>query len=715
MYIAHKSKEGAEQPLKEHLANVANLSGEFAKAFGAEEHARRNGLLHDKGKYGERAQKRQRDPEHTQKVPHAYAGAQAAIGEKDMIGAFAIAGHHGGLMDRIQLMNGKLRQSPEDCSAFDKENQFQHGLLQPSWLQFAIDRRMTEAQKTVQMAACSMYTRMLFSCLVDADYLDTEAFLQGGTVHRGCGEPMEALLAKMQNKTASWFPPKGEINEKRCEILTTCAKAGDGPQGLYTLTVPTGGGKTASSLMFGLRHAVRHHLKRIIYVIPYTSIIEQNAAKFAEWLGEENVLQHHANVNDEDAGDDEVDTDLKLRKKLATENWDAPIVVTTAVQFFESLYAAKTSRCRKLHSIAGSVVIFDEAQMLPMPYLRPCVFAIAELVRHYGATAVLCTATQPALDKLFKEYAPEMEITEIMEHREELYTFFKRVTFKQDGMMSEGALCEQLAREEQALCIVNTRKMAQRLYQGVKARGKACYHLSTLMTPTDRSNVLDEVRQRLKEGKPCIVISTSLIEAGVDVDFPTVWREKAGLDSILQAAGRCNREGKRSAEKSIVHVFEMEGQSVKTFSQQTAATKIALEEAGALDSLEAIRVYSEALIHSTGSYTDKKEILKNSAALNFKTVEKDMRLIETDTLTILIPTEDNEALLAEVRNGQYTRETLRKLQKDSVNVYRGHAERLMEAGKLEQYADFLVLADGDCYSRETGLTLEADPGAALFG
>ncbi len=707
MYIAHKSENGAEQPLKEHLENVARLSSEFARAFGAAEHARRNGLLHDKGKYGERAQNRQRDPEHTQKVPHAYAGAQAAQKERDAFGAFAIAGHHGGLMDMIDLVKGKLRQSSEDCSAFDKEIQFQHGELQPSWLKMPKNEQ--------DRAVCSMYTRMLFSCLVDADYLDTEAFLQGDAVHRGCGEPMEALLAKMQNKTASWFPPKGEINEKRCEILTTCAKAGDGPQGLYTLTVPTGGGKTASSLMFGLRHAVQHHLNRMIYVIPYTSIIEQNAAKFAEWLGEENILQHHANVNDEDTGDDEVDTDLKLRKKLATENWDAPIVVTTAVQFFESLYAAKTSRCRKLHSIAGSVVIFDEAQMLPMPYLRPCVFAIAELVRHYGVTAVLCTATQPALDGLFKEYAPELKITEIMKDREGLYTFFKRVTFRQEGVLSEEALCEQLAKEEQALCIVNTRKMAQSIYQGVKARGKACYHLSTLMTPTDRSAVLNEVRQCLEEGKPCIVISTSLIEAGVDVDFPTVWREKAGLDSILQAAGRCNREGKRSAEKSMVHVFEMEGQSVKTFSQQIGATKIALEEAGALDSLEAIRMYSEALIHSTGDYIDKKEILKNSAALNFKTVEKDMRLIETDTLTIFIPTEDNVGLLAELRNGEYTRETLRKLQKDSVNVYRGHAERLMKAGKLEPYQDFLVLADDTCYSRETGLTLDADPGAALFG
>lgn len=353
--------------------------------------------------------------------------------------------------------------------------------------------------------------------------------------------------------------------------------------------------------------------------------------------------------------------------------------------------------------------------MLPLPYLRPCVFAIAELVRHYGVTAVLCTATQPALDSLFKEYAPELEITEMMEHREELYTFFKRVTFQQEGMLSEEALCEQLAKEKQALCVVNTRKTAQRIYQGLKAREKTCYHLSTLMTPTDRSNVLNEVRQRLKEGKPCVVVSTSLIEAGVDVDFPTVWREKAGLDSILQAAGRCNREGKRSAEKSIVHVFEVEGQRVKTFSQQTSATKIALEKVGALDSLEAIRVYSEALIHSTGDYIDKKEILKNSAALNFKTVEKDMRLIETDMLTIFIPTEDNEGLLSELKNGQYTRQTLRKLQKDSVNVYRGHAERLMEAGKLEQNEDFLVLADGDCYSRETGLALEADPGAALFG
>ena len=387
---------------------------------------------------------------------------------------------------------------------------------------------------------------------------------------------LEELLQKLQSHVAPWLKePKNELCAKRSDILRSCLQGGEREKGLYTLTVPTGGGKTVSSLAFALTHAVRHGMKRVVYVIPYTSIIEQNAKVFAEILGPENVLEHHSQTElADEKGDSE--TPEARRRRLACENWDAPVIVTTAVQFFESLYAAKTSRCRKLHNLAGSVVIFDEAQTLPVPFLKPCVSAIGELVRHYGVTAVLCTATQPELGRLFNELAPELSIREIAPEPDELFEFFRRVSFQREGQLSNEELAARLTETEQALCIVNTRKRAREVFQLLPEEGR--FHLSTLMTPQDRKRVLDAVRERLKERKPCRVVSTSLVEAGVDVDFPAVWREVAGLDSILQAAGRCNREGKRPAAESIVHIFHADGRIPRMLKLNVAAAESVLAD-----------------------------------------------------------------------------------------------------------------------------------------
>lgn len=708
MYIGHKREDGTIQPLRAHLTGVAQRAGAFAEAFGAGAHAYRTGLLHDVGKYAPDVQRRMADPEHVAKVNHTSAGALEARARRDLFATFAIAGHHGGLPDTGGRGDGpndgtlmvKLAHRPQDYSAWRAEVQPENAVALPSWL--GMDK-----------LAGSFYTRMLFSCLVDADFLDTEAFMRPDAPERGGGESMDALLAKLDTYVAPWFPAKNPLNERRCAILNRCRAMGAGPKGLYTLTVPTGGGKTVSSLAFALRHAAEHGCDRVIYVVPYTSIIEQNAATFAQILGEDNVLEHHSGVEyGEDSRDDAAALSA-VRKRLATENWDAPVVVTTAVQFFESLYAASTSRCRKLHSIANSVIVLDEAQMLPLDYLMPCVYAIAELVRHYGATAVLCTATQPALDGLFRQCAPELRITEIMEQPQALYEFFRRVTFQQEGELDGGALAQRLAQERQALCIVNTKKRAQDVFDSLPEDGR--FHLSTLMTPNDRSGVIRTIRARLAAGQVCRVVSTSLIEAGVDVDFPSVWRERAGLDSILQAAGRCNREGKRARTESVVHIFTTGDRPPRQFIKPLQATDYALQEESELDSLRAIELYSRCLIQQKGEFIDSRRILRSCEAFNFRTAEDDFRLIDSDTVPVYIPTAGNEALLDALRTGNFTAKTMRRLQKDSVNVYREQAQRLLGAGKVQQTEDgFLILTDADSYDPERGLCLCDAPGMDIF-
>lgn len=704
-FIGHKAEDGRVQSVLEHLTGTAERAGAFGEAFGAESHARRTGLMHDIGKYAVDVQRRMADPEHVGKVNHTSAGAiEVCERWRDLPATFAIAGHHGGLADKGSkgdtpsdgTLQGKLCYKPMDYSIYRHEVQPEEGDLMPGWL-------------GRDLKAASFYTRMLFSCLVDADFLDTEAFMQAGKVQREAGAPMATLLERLDEYVRPWFPGRTAINEKRCDILKRCRQAGEGPKGLYTLTVPTGGGKTVSSLGFALTHAVVNRCQRIIYVVPYMSIIEQNAAKFAEILGEENVLEHHSGVEYDEFGADDAAQTSQIGKRLATENWDAPVVVTTAVQFFESLYGCRTSKCRKLHNIANSVIILDEAQMMPLDFLMPCVWALAELVQHYGATAVLCTATQPALNGLFRQCASELAMREIMEHPAELYDFFRRVTFMQEGIMEVHALSDRLTEAHQVLCVVNTRKRAQAIFESLPGEGR--FHLSTLLTPEDRRRTIARIRRRLADGEVCRVVSTSLIEAGVDVDFPTVWREEAGLDSILQAAGRCNREGKRSRQESIVHVFCTE----KLHNKQVDAMRFALESCPEMDSPEAIRLYFLSLLQAKGEMIDKRGILRECEAFNFRTVAEKFRIIEDNTVTVYIPNEENGDLLDSLREGCYDRHTIRRLQRDGVSVYQQHAQRLMASGMVWQTKDgFLILMDPTGYDPERGLTLGEEGGQAVF-
>jgi CRISPR-associated endonuclease/helicase Cas3 len=712
-YYAHSTPDDRKQTVQNHLEGTAGLCADFAASFGCAEQGKLAGLAHDLGKYSAAFQRRLEGS--SEQVDHSTPGAFVCAKRNQISAAICVAGHHGGLPD------GGGRGDTGDQATFlgRIRRAMEHNMEpDPAWMQEISlpDPKLPEfcGKDEKDPLTDAFFVRMLYSCLVDADFLDTEQFMAGHTVQRGGGDPMDVLNQRLETYISGWFPPKGELNAVRCSILDACRVQGKTQRpGLFTLTVPTGGGKTVASLAFALRHALEHGLRRVIYVIPYTSIIEQTAAVFREILGESNVLEHHSGVSYDCESEATPET---MRLQRATENWDMPVIVTTAVQFFESLYASRSSACRKLHNIANSVVIFDEAQMLPLPYLRPCVSAISQLVDHYGVSAVLCTATQPALELLFREFLPERQPIELCPSAVAESDLFRRVTFQTAGQLEWETLAQRINQQTQALCIVNSRKSAQTVFQQLD--GEGAFHLSTLMYPAHRRAVLEEIRQRLKEGQPCRVVSTSLIEAGVDVDFPVVFREEAGLDSILQAAGRCNREGKRPASQSIVTVFRGEGKAPPLFATNIAAGRTAMEQYGDWSSQQAIRCYFQELLDLKGQEAqDQKGILTTlqSEQFPFRTVSERFHLIETATRTVYIPDGTGEALVEQLRQGERSRSLFRQLGQYGVSVYEQHYRALYDSGDIELIEDeFPVLINQNLYSDATGLSLEADSGKALF-
>lgn len=707
-YIAHRTEGEREQTVLEHLTGTAELCAGFAAVFGAEEQGRLAGLSHDLGKYSDAFQRRIRGS--SEQVDHATAGAAECCKLGQVCAALAVAGHHGGLPD-----GGGQGDHYEEPTFWGRMRKAAMGKLEPyeSWrkeLRLPVVSRATFPGALDEM----FFVRMLYSCLVDADFLDTETFMAGKPQERGGGDGMEFLEEKLRAHIAKWAHPESQLNRERWAVLQRCLEQGEAREpGLFTLTIPTGGGKTAASLAFALRHARAHGLRRVVYVIPYTSIIEQNAQVFRDILGDRNVLEHHSGIlyDIEDEAKPE-----NIRLTMATENWDMPVVVTTAVQFFESLFANRSSKCRKLHNLAKSVIVFDEAQMLPLPYLRPCVFAISQLVKHYGASAVLCTATQPTLDEIFREFLPEKPAVELCPQGVFRPEVFRRAVFRQEGRLSWEALAERLNAQTQVLCIVNSRKSAQELYALLDKEG--AFHLSTLMYPAHRKAVLAEIRERLEKGMPCRVVSTSLIEAGVDADFPVVFREEAGLDSILQAAGRCNREGKNPAQESIVTIFQGEAPLPPLFEPSVAAGREALRRYEQLDRPEAIRCYFQELLDLKGPQAlDSRKILTTMERepMPFKKVAERFHLIDNDTKTIYIPLGAGAGLVQCLREGKRSRELFRELGRYGVSVYPNHFAALYNAGDLEVLEDgTAILANPALYSQETGLSLESDSGKGLF-
>lgn len=702
LYLAHIAENGRTQTVLAHCMETAELAAAFAAEFDAREQGYLAGVTHDIGKYSDGFQKRLHGGK---KVDHSTAGMIECWKAGQPYAAFCVAGHHSGLLNMGSRTNtkddgtvfGRLASTPEDYSAFQKEITIPSAAV-PS---FCRNSMLTDA----------FFIRMLYSTLTDADFLNTEEFMIGSRIPEYAS--VEILWERLEQYISPWFPGCTELNIARSTILANLIRKGDNvPSGLYSLTVPTGGGKTVASMAFALKHALKTGKKRIIYVIPYTSIIEQTAQTFRKIFGKENVLEHHSNVPViENDGTDSAD--LYLSK--AVENWDMPIVVTTSVQFFESLFSNKSSRCRKLHNIANSVIIMDEAQMLPIPYLQPCVYAISELVKHYHATAVLCTATQPALDKQFQIYLPNERIEELCPRELSEDPVFSRVRFENAGNLDWAAVCQKMNQEKQVLCIVNSRKNAKQIFDSLEPEGR--FHLSTLMYPQHRSEILEAIRNRLKRGETCRVAATSLIEAGVDVDFPKVLREEAGLDSVIQAGGRCNREGKRPAKDSIVTVFHPETPAPPMFSISIGAARQAMRSSAPLDSPAAIRRYFQTLLDLKGaSELDRKNILdKLGKSFAFADVGKEFRLIETDTRTVYIPCAEIENEIAALRNGMCSKADFRTLGRYAVSIYPQHYNALAEAGDILPIENGMaILENASLYSKETGLSLEADFGKSIF-
>jgi len=721
-YYAHSLEDQTPekwQPLEEHLRNVAAMAAEFARPFGGEEWARLAGNNHDLGKGTRPWQAYLRrvneiidefSPFYDGHPQHAIAGAHWLFENSRAAGkflAYCIAGHHGGLPNWQDPGRGALREKLEATS-----------------LEIAFPHESPEFPDALPFQICSeragfqfqFFIRMLFSCLVDADYLDTEAFLDKKKASwRGTYPAIKELYDRFWknfNEMRKRADPALKVNAQREKVLADCLEASDKAPGIYSLTVPTGGGKTLASLAFALNHARRHAKRRIIYIIPFTSIIEQNAQVFREMMGDDVVLEHHCNF---------ISDDKDWQSKLAAENWDAPLIVTTNVQFFNSFYANKTSTCRKLHNVANSIVIFDEVQAIPVEKLVPCLEVVKELSQNYGVTSVLCTATQPAIES--SEQFPEgLQVDqEIIQDIPTLFEALKRTEEIHIGNYSEQEIAAKLMEREQVLCIVNTRQQALDIFDALPV-SEENIHLSALMYPAHRTEMLNEVRRRLHpENKlPCRVVSTQLIEAGVDVDFPEVFRAVAGIDSIAQAAGRCNRNG-YSEKPCPVSVFDFPEDGCCSFFRQAAqsAEKLFTPFSGRLTEPECVRAYFADYFWRNAQRMDSDRIIEDycrpaqSGNIQFKDIAR-FRMINSATIPIIIALdEESLALVSALEYAEHKGGILRNLQKYSVQIYPYQLAEIREW--LENpLPEIRVLRSSELYSPVTGLKCSPPQGQGFF-
>jgi CRISPR-associated endonuclease/helicase Cas3 len=714
--------ESEWEPLDKHLREVAELAAGFASVFGAAEWGRLAGLWHDLGKHRPEFQDRLRGS--SRSVEHAGAGAALAFSVDRTAGlplAFAIAGHHAGLAD-LQPGGGT---GPRALTERLADNKPVLDALLPSLtpeLTALSIPALPLAGGRELARSLEMWTRFLFSCLVDADYLATEGFYSPGSraASRAGMEDLPTLRQRLDealDALAAGLPPDrrdAPVNRRRAEILSACRAAAERPPGLFSLTVPTGGGKTFSSMAFALRHAEVHGLRRVVVAIPFTSIIEQNAAVYRRALADANVIEHHSAFDATAA--EEADRGAEIRRRLAAENWDAPVVVTTNVQLFESLFAASPSRCRKLHNLAGSVILLDEAQTLPVEYLLPVLDSLRELTSRFGCTVVLMTATQPALER--RDTLPQgLEgLHEIIPDPPALARDLSRVRVSWPDPdappRSYADLAREVASHERVLAVVHRRDDARLLGGLLPEEGR--FHLSALMCAAHRSEVLGRVMKALGEGRPCRLVATQLVEAGVDVDFPVVYRCLGGLDSLAQAAGRCNREG-RMPDKGSVVFFLAEtrppsGLPRKGLDEVQAMLRAA---GGSGIDLDDPRVYDE---YFRGLYSrcepDPKGIQPLREGLSFHSVARKLRLIEDATTPVVVPWGAAGERLDALRRLGPDRLRLRALQPFVVNLYAISVSKLQKVGALEEVVEgVLSLAPPfhGLYDEAFGLVVEDEP------
>lgn len=727
-FYAHtddSADEAGWEPLEVHLEEVARQAASCASAFDSREWGRLAGLWHDLGKYHPRFQARLRDDSIRQS--HSGAGAVLAMERFKQAGQFLatiIAGHHAGLCNIKD--DCRLSFRLEDAAKVEwpgVEGNAPAELLEekmpafPAWMRDPLQ--------------AEMWTRLLFSALVDADRLCTERFHQRDrpVIRKGSQvslqelrDRLEAYLTALSNNLDE-EARRRPVNLIRARISSACLDAAKLAPGLFSLTVPTGGGKTLAGMRFALHHATQHGQQRVIVVIPYTSIIEQNAREYAKIFGANNVLEHHSNLDVERRRKDHGEA-VSDWQDLAAENWDAPVVVTTTVQFFESLFTNHPSRARKLHNIVNSVVILDEVQSLPPEFLRTILDGLKQLTTHYRCTVVLSTATPPALKKRpSMEYGLE-RVREIVTDPTALAATLRRVTYTwcdPDGPAMEWpALAAELAQHDQVLAVVHrrddARTLAELLMQQVAE--DSVLHLSALMCPAHRVEVLAEVKRRLGANEPCRLISTQLIEAGVDVDFPVVYRALGGLDSVVQAAGRCNREGKRATGRVVVFMAPSNPPpGVPRKGMRATEVMLRADPSLQADDPQVQEEFFRRLYYMSDE--DIRGVQQERNAWNFANVAEKFRLIEDGfTSPIVVPWGDSDHLVRELRQASRfgstdLRDKFRALQPLTVSVYTKAFDQALCAGALIEACEglhYLSPAHAQHYHKVFGLVIGDDIG-----
>lgn len=743
------------EPLELHLRRVAGdaeLLGalRFAAAFDAAPIGRLLGLWHDIGKYApdfqEYLQASHAGVKGLGTVDHSTAGAlhaaeRAGASQKlaATVVAFAIAGHHAGLADlgpaaesgtllaRLRDPRPETRRALASAPPSLREEPLPD---LPGWLKSAVGH-------TDRPLALAMFIRMAFSALVDADRLATEWFDDStrSSARVGASVSMSALRGKLDARLEC-FRSGGlatSVNAVRASLLASCRAKSALPPGLFTLTAPTGSGKTLSSMAFALQHAEAHGLQRVVYALPFTSVTEQNAAVFRACFDADSgpdssrvVLEHHSaftpsrsqNKGKDFGAEREGEVSPAERwRRLATENWDAPVVVTTNVQLLESLFSNNASDCRKLHRLARSVIVLDEAQSLPVHLLAPTLAALQELANGYGTTVVLCSATMPAVIKRPNFPIGLRDATEIVDDPAAMAESLRRTDVRLIGPMSDEQVVDRVVRTPRVLTIVNTRKQAARLFDAVRATGTPCRHLSALMCPQHRSARVAEIREALaKPDAPCRVISTQVVEAGIDIDFPVVYRAMAGLDSIIQSAGRCNREG-RLSERGHVFVFDTDENPPPDIKRRIEATRDVLQDnADPLD-LSTVEAWFREVYFRRKDEWDGGAGISVTAdlapdRLKFRSVAEQYNIIDQWSVPVVVPYEKEGAELCRLLQQSHKVEAhhLRQAQRYSVSVAPWALAHLQSQGHVTGGDTTLsVLISKSLYDDEVGLRLNGEP------